>query len=102
MLQSRSVREIPGVQNPVKRHAKCTGWLTWKMKIEGINGCPDHWFFKSGKMLIMEFKKPGGTPDPQQVLRIKDLRSHGFEVHVVDNPAVGIALLDAAFEDDIL
>ena len=96
------MREIPGVQKPVVAHAKRTGWLAWKMKIEGRNGCPDYWFFKLGRLLIIEFKASDGDLSAQQVLRIKDLREHGFEVHVVDDPAVGIALLDTAFEEDLL
>lgn len=93
-----TVREIPGVQNPVVRHARATDWLAWKMRIEGRNGCPDYWFFKHGTVLIMEFKASAGVLSPQQHLRIKDLRDHGFEVHVVDDPEVGKRLLDEAFD----
>lgn len=92
------MREIPGVQNPVVKHARRTGWLAWKMKIEGRNGCPDFAMMKDGLILWMEFKRPGGVLSAQQILRIKDLREHGFTVHVVDDPVVGIALLDGAFE----
>ena len=102
MLRSQSVLEIPGVQNPVKRHAKRTGWLTWKMKIEGINGCPDCIFMKQGRVIWMEFKSPTGRLSAQQTLRIAELIAHGIEVHVISDPAVGIAILDAAFEDDLL
>lgn len=97
-----SVREIPGVQKPVVRYAKSLGWLAWKMKIEGINGAPDYWFFKRGIIVIMEFKSPDGDLRSQQVLRIKDLREHGFTVHVVSDPEVGKRLLDEAFEEDLL
>lgn len=91
-----SVREIPGVQKPVVRHARATGWLAWKMRIEGRNGSPDYWFFKAGVLLIMEFKKPeDGELSAQQVLRIEDLNDHGFPVHVVENADAGRALLDS-------
>ena len=89
-----SVREIPGVQNPVVNHARATGWLAWKMKIEGRNGAPDFWFFKNADMVIIEFKSPDGELSVQQERRIKDLRAHGFEVHVIDSAADGIALLN--------
>jgi hypothetical protein len=88
------MREIPGVQNPVVKHARATGWLAWKMKIEGRRGCPDFWFFKDAVLLIFEFKSPTGELSVQQTLRIKDLRGHGFKVHVIDDPARGIELLD--------
>ena len=93
-----TVREIPGVQNPVVRHARATGWLAWKMRIEGRNGCPDFLMMKNGAAIWMEFKSPTGSLSPQQHLRIKDLRDHGFEVHVVDDPEVGKRLLDEAFD----
>lgn len=89
-----SVREIPGVQKPVVRHAKATGWLAWKMKIEGINGCPDYWFFKAGRLVIIEFKAPGEDRTKQQELRADDLAEKGFEVYVIDDADEGRALLD--------
>lgn len=87
--------EINQVQKPVVKHAKNTGWLSWKMKIEGRRGCPDYWFFKDAHLIIIEFKATGEEPDPQQCRRHKELRAAGFEVHVIDDPARGIELLDA-------
>lgn len=82
-------------------HARATGWLAWKMKIEGRNGCPDCWFFKNGRIVVMEFKRPvGGKVRVQQQLRIAELRAHGIEVHVVNDAAVGRAILDG--QEDLL
>lgn len=92
------MREIPGVQNPVVKHARATGWLAWKMKIEGRNGHPDFHFYKNGVLLIVEFKAFGKPRNAQQVLRARDLRDHGFHVHVIDDADEGIALLDGAFD----
>lgn len=96
-----SVREIPGVQRPVVAYAKSLGWLAWKMRIEGRNGCPDMWFFRAGVVVIIEFKAADGHLSAQQHLRIKDLRDHGFEVHVIDDAEKGRALFDS-FEEDLL
>lgn len=87
-------REIPGVQKPTVSYASARGWLAWKMKIEGIRGGPDYWFFKDGRLLIVEFKKPGEPPNAQQLRRHDELRAHGFEVHVIDNAEAGRALFD--------
>lgn len=95
------MREIPGVQNPVVRYAKTLGWLAWKMKIEGRNGCPDYWFFRAGAIVIIEFKAPGEARRRQQELRADDLLKRGFKVHVIDNAADGRALFDS-FEEDLL
>lgn len=96
-----SVREIPGVQKPVVRYAKARGWTAWKMKIEGINGCPDYWFFRARQLVIIEFKKPGGERTVQQHLRAAELEAQGFAVHVIDNADAGRALFDS-FEEDLL
>lgn len=88
------MREIPGVQNPVVRHAKALGWVAWKMKIEGKNGCPDYWFFRRGVLVIIEFKAPFEERTVQQQLRARDLERQGFEVHVMDNADAGRALFD--------
>lgn len=87
-------KEIPGVQNPVVDYARARGWLAWKMKIEGRNGCPDYWFFKDGIFIIVEFKAPGKPRKPQQVRRARELEAQGFTVHVIDNADAGRALLD--------
>lgn len=96
-----TVREIPGVQNPVVRHARATGWLAWKMRIEGRNGCPDYAFMRRGIILLVEFKSPTGVLSAQQKLRHAELRAQGFTVHVIDNPDAGRALFDS-FEEDLL
>lgn len=94
------IREIPGVQNPVMKHARATGWLAWKMRIEGRNGCPDCIFMKNGRTVWMEFKSPVGQLSVQQQLRIAELKAHGAEVYVVSDPARGRAILDG--KEDLL
>lgn len=86
--------EIAHVQNPVSAYAVSRGWLAWKMKIEGRNGCPDKWFFKDGRLIIVEFKDEGKPRQPQQVRRARELEAAGFEVHVIDNYEDGCALFD--------
>lgn len=95
------MREIPGVQKPVVAYAKRLGWLAWKMKIEGINGCPDYWFFRNKQTVIIEFKAPNKPRTRQQELRAEELEDQGFTVHVIDNPEAGKALFDS-FEEDLL
>lgn len=89
-----SLREIPGVQNPVVKHARATGWLAWKMEIIGRNGCPDFIFMRAGRVVWMEFKSAAGRLSVQQTLRIAELKAQKIEVHVVGDAAVGIAVLD--------
>lgn len=96
-----SVREIPGVQKPVVRYAKARGWLAWKMKIEGINGCPDYALMRNGVIVWVEFKAPEKDRAVQQERRAAELEAQGFTVHVIDNADAGRALIDS-FEGDLL
>lgn len=89
-----SLGEIQGVQKPVVRYARSKGWLAWKMEIVGINGCPDYFFFRAGRVVIIEFKKPGKPRRKQQELRAADLAAAGFEAHLVDNVEQGKAIFD--------
>lgn len=88
------INEISGVQNPIVRHARRTGWVAWKMKIEGRRGCPDYWFFRDKMLVIMEFKKPGKDRAVQQKLRSAELNEQGFLTWAVDDPEVGRHMLD--------
>lgn len=69
------------------------------MKIEGIRGCPDFWFFRDKQMVIIEFKAPGKSREMSQILRSRDLERQGFSVHVIDNADAGRALFDNMEED---
>lgn len=86
--------EIAHVQQPVVAYAVSRGWLAWKMKIEGRNGCPDYWFFKGGRIIIVEFKDKGKPLRAQQVRRGDELRAAGVTVHRIDNYEDGCDLFD--------
>ena len=89
-----SVREIPGVQNPVTRHARRLGWYARRVTYIDKRGCPDTWFFREGRLVICEWKREGKEPDVQQERRIAELRAAGMEVYVIDTAEAGRALLD--------
>lgn len=86
--------EIPHVQNPVSNHAKSKDWRVRRMRYLGRNGCPDSWFFKDGRLIVIEFKDLGEEPNVQQAREIRRLRDAGVEVHVIDNVEAGCALFD--------
>lgn len=94
-----TVREIPGVQNPVTRHARALGWYARRMAYLDRRGCPDTWFFRAGRVVICEWKRPGKEPDVQQQRRIAELREAGMTVHVIDDADAGRALFDAMEQD---
>lgn len=93
-----SVNEIMGVQNPVTSFARSKGWYVRRVTYLDRNGCPDSWFFKDGRLIIIEFKKLGKKPSPQQVRRISELRGAGMNVYVIDNVGDGKALFESDFQ----
>ena len=68
-----------------RKAATKAGWFVEKIMKTGRNGFPDRFYAKDGRVLLVEWKKPGGRLSDQQLLRIDQLRAAGVEVHVCDN-----------------
>jgi hypothetical protein len=64
------------------------------MRYLGRIGCPDSWFLKGGRWIIVEFKDLGEEPNVMQRREHKRLRAAGAEVYVIDNVEDGCALFD--------
>ncbi|PZR89783.1 MAG: hypothetical protein DI537_20480 [Stutzerimonas stutzeri] len=90
-----TVREVSGVEKPVIAYAEKQGFLYRKLGWIGRRGAPDRLFSRSdtGPFLV-EFKRPGKTPDKLQEREIARLRKAGMTVHVIDNAEAGFALFD--------
>jgi hypothetical protein len=78
--------------------ALLAGWFVEKLQSVGRNGFPDRFYAHGGsahrcshcgrgRIVLIEWKRPGEHPNPQQLLRHKQLRAAGVEVHVIDNIA---------------
>jgi hypothetical protein len=81
------------VVKKTKTHAEKMGWLHRKVVYQNRSGAPDDWFFgHNGRLIIIEFKKPGERPEPHQWREIRRLRRRGFDVRVIDNVEDGIAV----------
>jgi hypothetical protein len=62
------------------------GITSIKLKAAGSNGYPDRLFWlPSGRPLLIEFKVPGGEPEPLQQHTIEGLIEAGYNVQVHDN-----------------
>jgi len=81
------------VERPAKQFAKQQGWWLAKFVSPGLRGVPDDVFIRDGRVLWIEFKRPGKDLRPQQKKRVREMREHGAEVHVIDNLADAYALL---------
>jgi len=74
-------------------YAEKQGWWVAKFVSPGRRGVPDRIFIRDGRVLFIEFKRPGKTAEPQQKKRHREMREHGAEVHVIDNLADAYELL---------
>lgn len=63
--------------------AKANGWVCEKIERTGRGGFPDRFYAKQGRVVLVEWKRPGGRLSKQQVLRHAELRAAGVEVHTV-------------------
>lgn len=77
-------------ESAIERHTNARviskGGFTRKIIYQGRKGSPDRWcFFPGGKLCIIELKRLGKTPSPEQAEEIRKLKAQGFDVHVADS-----------------
>lgn len=73
------------LEQSVRKYAEKRGWLWLKFVSPGYDGPPDRIGMRRGRVIFMELKKKGETPEPHQLLVHQEMRDHGVEVFVVDN-----------------
>ena len=74
----------------MRRGGTCPKWTS-----PGTAGMPDRLvFLPDGKFGMVEVKAPGEKPRPLQLSRHRLLRSLGFQVYVLDDPAQIGGILD--------
>ena len=85
------------VETAVCHYATEQGWLVRKIVYPGRRGAPDRHFYKDGRLVIMEFKRPsGGVLSGNQKREHERLRLAGFPVHIVRSFEQAKAILDEA------
>lgn len=83
------------IEDDVVIFATNRGWLCRKLAVKGRRGSPDQWFFKAGRLVIIEFKRPvDGELSGNQIREIARYEKAGFKVHVVDNRDAACMLLE--------
>lgn len=79
-----------------RRIAMTAGWFVAKVMRTARNGFPDRFYARAhpkdvcrtcnrGRVILLEWKRPGGVVSPQQELRIGQLKAAGVEVYVVSS-----------------
>ncbi|WOE76369.1 hypothetical protein [Alterisphingorhabdus coralli] len=82
------------IEDDVTIFATNRGWLVRKMVYPGRRGCPDRWFFKRGRLVIIEFKRPGEPPTGNQEREHVRFFEQGFHVHVLSDRDKACLLLE--------
>lgn len=81
-------------EQSVCRFARERGILAWKLTSPGNRGVPDRMFLGGkGRVVFIEFKRPGKAATPLQAKRGRELMERGFAWHCVDSVDEGVRIL---------
>ncbi len=84
------------IEQKVRNYARKKGWWVRKFTAPGRKAVPDRIFAKGGTVIFMEFKAPGKKPTKLQEIEHELMRQAGLQVEVVDDPWLGLAILERA------
>jgi hypothetical protein len=62
--------------------AKSQGWLVYKFTSPNRRSVPDRLFIREGRVVFIEFKRPGGRLTEMQRREIRKLQLHGIKAEV--------------------
>lgn len=83
------------VEQKLAKAVKAHGGICPKLVSPGFAGMPDRLvLLPDGRFGFVEVKAPGEKPRPMQLSRHRLLRSLGFQVYVLDDPAQIGGILD--------
>lgn len=85
------------IEEWVCERAEAAGWYVRKLKWIGRRNGPDRFFAKGGRVLLIEFKRPGEGPRTGQAREIERLRLAGVEVHAIDSPLAALRVLGVPY-----
>lgn len=80
-----------------RKDAVGSGWFVEKIERTSRSGFPDRFYAKDGRVVLLEWKRPGLQATAQQRLRHDQLRAAGVEVHVVHSVEEANQILGIVF-----
>lgn len=81
----------------VRDKAEAAGWIVRKVRWIGRRNCMDRFFLKDGRIVLIEMKKPGETPNANQQREIDLFVAAGAEVHVCDSHMKALRILGVPY-----
>jgi hypothetical protein len=73
------------LQSKYIKKLKEAGWFVTKLMKTSTNGIPDTLCIKNGRVVFVEYKRPGYKTSPLQDYVIDKIRKEGLEVVVADS-----------------
>ena len=72
------------IEQAFVKWAESEGYFALKLSIQGRRGFPDRTvFLRDGRVLFLEFKRPGGKPSLHQLDWIQRLKAYGHRPLIV-------------------
>lgn len=83
------------IEAPVCHVAELDGWHVRKLQYPGRKGAPDRLFLKGGRVVFIEFKRPGKIPKGEtlQTRERQRILDHGGEAYFVDSIELACEIL---------
>lgn len=78
------------IEKAVVGHAKKIGVRSVKLNGPGDRGKADRMFLRDGRVIFIEFKRPGGKPTALQLKWQREMTALGFTSLIVDSIKDGI------------
>lgn len=98
----KQLDEKKDIEAPFCKYAKTKGCHPLKLILLRKKGFPDRTVLcPGGRLLFIEFKRPGETLMGPQIIVRRLLESLGFEYHVCDRPGMAEKLLDKFLEGKV-
>ena len=91
-MTSMTVTEAP-IEGVACQLAEDAGWLVRKVSWVGRRAAPDRLFAKAGRVVLIEFKRPGEDATKQQKIEHDRFREAGIEVYVCDSIESAMSVL---------
>lgn len=81
------------IEADIVKAARYAGWLAYKFTSPSNRGVPDRIFFRNGKTVAIEVKRPGRSPTKLQEYELAKLRRAGITAGVATSVEEAMALL---------
>lgn len=82
------------LEQKATEYAKKLGILSLKLNVQGQIGWPDRIYLYNGRVLFIEFKRPGEKPRKVQLYVHEKIRAQGFNVVATDDLHTARAALE--------